>query len=390
MKNLVLVILMGFGLQAIAQNAAVTNAYMYQKDKEYEKARIEIDKAITNEKTMGNAKTWYYRGQIYEALATDPKFKDKAPADALKTAFDSYSKVLTLDKKGGEFYGDAERHSKGLYSQAFNAGVKSYNEKNYDAALKNYELATTMRPNDTTTYLYTAYAAEAKQDYATAKKNYLKALELGNTSRNTYNALIFIAKNIDKNEAETQKYVTEGLAKYPNDKNMMLEELSFYLKQGKGKEAIEKLKKAIELDPKNSNLYAVLGSIQDQSGNQTEAMANYQKAIDIDPNNFDAQYNMGVYQYNKAAEILLALDKLDYAQYQKVGKTREAEAKKFFEGSIPYFEKAHQLMPNDMAIMKSMVTAYTKVGRTEDVKKINAEMEKAKKPAASGGSPNKK
>lgn len=52
-----------------AQNSAVVNAYNYMNDQEWEKAAEYIDQAIEHEKTMGDAKTWVYRGQIYMGLA---------------------------------------------------------------------------------------------------------------------------------------------------------------------------------------------------------------------------------------------------------------------------------------------------------------------------------
>jgi Tfp pilus assembly protein PilF len=51
-----------------AQGAKVLNAYNYMNDNELLKARAEIDPAIENEKTMLDAKTWYYRGLIYEKI----------------------------------------------------------------------------------------------------------------------------------------------------------------------------------------------------------------------------------------------------------------------------------------------------------------------------------
>src|SRR5688572_6766158 len=89
---------------AMAQTSAVTDAFMYRKDGNLTAARTEIDKAVKHEKTIASAKAWYFRGLIYEGLATDPKFKDKAPADALKTAYESYEKATQLEKKGGEYH----------------------------------------------------------------------------------------------------------------------------------------------------------------------------------------------------------------------------------------------------------------------------------------------
>ncbi|MEJ7663546.1 MAG: hypothetical protein WKG07_30385 [Hymenobacter sp.] len=63
-----------------------------------------------------------------------------------------------------------------LYGQAFNAGVKDYNDKNFDKAISSYKLASQLNPQDTTAVLYTAYAQEGKQDFAGAKASYNQLL----------------------------------------------------------------------------------------------------------------------------------------------------------------------------------------------------------------------
>ena len=158
----------------------------------------------------------------------------------------------------------------------------------------------------------------------------------------------------------------------------MLEELSLYLKQGKGKEAIAKLDKAIAADPKNPNLYAVLGSLQDQAGNTELAVANYKKAIELDPNNPEVQFNMGKYYFNKGADINNKLNGMDYATYQKQGKKLEDDAKKQFSEAIPYFEKALQLSPKDVETMGTLKTSYMKVGRDKDAAEMTKRINETK------------
>ena len=76
-----------------AQTSAVTNAILNQRSGLLDKARIEIDKAILNEKTVGKAKTWFTRGQIYEGMLESPIYsKQLQPAEGVQKAFESYSK----------------------------------------------------------------------------------------------------------------------------------------------------------------------------------------------------------------------------------------------------------------------------------------------------------
>ncbi|MDX5347926.1 MAG: tetratricopeptide repeat protein [Hymenobacteraceae bacterium] len=363
---------------AYAQTSARTNAIMYQRDGKLDKAKEEIDKASQHSKTQTDAKTWYYRGEIYEGHIGHPVYGKNAP-DAPKVAFESYTKAIELDKPNGEWATKAKRRKEGLYGVALNNGVKAYNDKNYDEALKSYELAMQLQPEDTTAMLYAAYAADAKQDWATSKKYYNKVLSMNHHTLPIYRTLVYIAKNEDQSDAETMRVLEQARKHYPNDKDFMLEELSLYLKAGKGDEAIKKLEQAIALDPTNSNLYAVMGTIQDQKGNAEEAVKYYKKAVEVDPANFDAQYNMGVYYFNKGAEINNKVSKMDYATYQKQGKKLDAEAKKYFEQALPYFEKAHQLNEKDLATMESLQKIYVKMNRNKDAETIMNKMDAVQK-----------
>ncbi|SNR29787.1 tetratricopeptide repeat protein [Hymenobacter mucosus] len=359
---------------ASAQNSAVTNAVLFQRQGTLDKARTEIDKAITNEKTSGKAKTWYTRGEIYDAMVSSPIYsKGLTAGEGTTTAFQSYQKAIELDGKDGEFGKQAVQKLDGLYGLALNAGVESYNGKNYDEAIKSYKMAQQIRPQDTTALLYAAYAAEAKQDFSTAKEMYGKLQTNNYKSPQMYTRLLQMARQ-DKNDAEAMKVLQQALQAYPTNKGFMLEELNMYISAGRGKEALDKIDRAIAADPTNSNLYAVKGSILDQDKQPAKALEAYKKAVEVDPNNFDANFNLGVYNYNKAADLYTKASKMSLAEYNKSGKKYEADGKKFFQESIPYFEKALQAQPDDRATIASLQKAYLRVGRAADSERMSAKM----------------
>ncbi len=69
------------------------------KSGKFDEAKEIVDLATTYEKTMGDAKTWYYRGLVYGSLDTtsNPAYKSLAP-DAFKTAMESFAKAEELNK----------------------------------------------------------------------------------------------------------------------------------------------------------------------------------------------------------------------------------------------------------------------------------------------------
>ena len=180
---------------------------------------------------------------------------------------------------------------------------------------------------------------------------------------------------LQKDDAEAAKVLKQALAAYPTNKAFMLEDLNVSLSSGKGVDALEKINKSIAADPGNSNLYAVRGSMYDQQKKGDLALSDYRKAVELDPNNFDAQFNLGVYNYNKAAEAYTRASKMDLKTYQTSGKKFEVEGKKYFESSVPHFEKALQLQPDDRNTLTSLQKVYFRLGRNADSERLNAKLQ---------------
>ena len=300
--------------------------------------------------------------------------KQLQPGEGLDKAYQSYSKTIELDTKDGEYGKQAVAKMDGLYGQAFNNAVNSYNAKEYDKAIESYKLASKIKPQDTTAVLYSAYASEAKQDFAGAKASYNQLLGMNYKSITLYSRLLQMAKQQD-DKVEAAKVVQQALVAYPDNKSFMLEDLNMALAGGRGDEAMTKISKAITADPANSNLYAVRGSMYDQQKKNDLALADYRKAVELDPNNFDAQFNLGVYNYNKAADNFTKVSKMDLKTYQVSGKKFEAEGKKYFAASVPFFEKALELQPNDKNTLTSLQKVYLQLGRTADSERLHAKLQ---------------
>jgi tetratricopeptide (TPR) repeat protein len=371
MKKFVLTILPALAMQAaVAQNSAVNNALLLKKNGTLDKARTEIDKAITNEKTQGKAKTWYTRGEIYEEMSQSPIYgKSLQPGEGMKVAFESYQKAIALEGKDSEYGKQASQRLDNVYGMALNAGVEQFNAQKYDEALASYKMAAAVRPQDTLVLKYTAYAAEGKQDLGMAKEYYNKLLAANYRTPQLYERLLQIARQ-EKNEAEAKQVVQQALQAYPNNKFFLIQDLNMALSSGQGAAAIEKIQKAIAADPQNSNLYSVLGSVYQQTQKPDDALAAHKKAIEIDPKNFDSQFNTGVIYFNKGADIFRVVNKMDLKAYNARGKKMEADAKKFMEQAIPYLETATQLKPDDTDARNALRQAYSNVGRKADAEKL--------------------
>lgn len=71
MKKIILVTAIFCGLfQAQAQKANIQSAISYLKDNDFENAKKMIDEATKSESTKSNAKAWFLKGVIYQAIGT--------------------------------------------------------------------------------------------------------------------------------------------------------------------------------------------------------------------------------------------------------------------------------------------------------------------------------
>ncbi len=361
------------GMQlAFAQNSAVTNAAVHLKNGTLDKAKTEIDKAVVHEKTANSAKAWSVRGDVYATMIDNPIF-GKLSDNPIKEAVESYNKAISLDKPGGQFATQATEKKQALYGNAINAGAKAFEAKSFDEAITAFSLAQELAPTDTTGYLYAAFSAEGKQDFATAATHYNKLLQAnipGNKPMIAYQRLYHFAKEA-KDNAKAQEILSQAIAAYPNNKEFMLEDLNNAVASGKGPEAIAKLEKAIEADPNNVNLYNVLGSLHDQAGKRDLARQSYERALKVEANNFDANFNLGVIHYNSAAELSRKFNAMSSAAQKSSGAKMTADIKKHFNNALPYFEAAHRANPQDASTIETLAKVYIQVGRTKDAEAMN-------------------
>ena len=378
--------LLAFGLLfsslAYAQNDAVTNAFFFNKDGELDKAKVEIDKAAVHEKTSGKAKTWYFRGMIYENIlvSAKPQFAGLAP-DAGKQAYESYAKAMSLSSKGEEYFDQSQSRINNLWGSFLNDGVKKYEAKDFAGSIASYELAQAIKPADTTAFVYALYSAESLKDYEKCKTFTNKLFSMGKQQPFMYLSLARQARMASKNQ-EALGHVEDGRKVYPADKDLANEELDLYFVMGRGNEAKSKLEDAIKMDSTRADLYSILGNMYDQESadvkrpakerdaSKQKALSSYRTAIKLDKDNMESNFNLGVYYFNRGAEALKKVNDLDINTYQKVGKKMEADAQNEFKKSIPFFEECYRIKPTDEDSKRSLRNAYERVGRSADAEKI--------------------
>lgn len=387
MKALLTIALGTASLGLMAQNANVVNAYNHMKDGQLAKATEYIEPAILDAKTGASEKTWRYRADIYRliALGEDEALKSQFP-EALGRAAESYLKANELDTKGS-YKAENDRALLALQGASLNAGNDAFGKKDYQVAIDRYArsemIAKALGQVDTNAVFNSALAYESKGDGAMAIERYREAIKIGYAKPEVYR---YISSLQRKGEDLTGAIETtrEGLTRFPADKDLMLDEMTFLLAADRSEEAEASVKAALSKTPSNAVLWSVLGGLYDKKAADAKdepamlewygkAEESYKKSIEMDAKFFDAYFNIGVLYNNRAAFEYEKCNKLrsdtEYAACKKV-------ADEIYLKAVPYFEQAHALNDTDLQTLQQLIKLY---GKTNDQAKYKVMKDKLDK-----------
>ncbi|MBS1657573.1 MAG: tetratricopeptide repeat protein [Bacteroidetes bacterium] len=367
-----------------SQSAKVVSAFNYLKSGDFDLAKTAINEATQDPKTGVQAKTWYYRGAIYQAIYGDSAYHKKNP-DALIEAVKSYEKAMELDPKN-QWKDEIKLGLSDCANYAYNEAVAPFNRKDYQSAYDHFALAANtyeflnktynMGLIDTFATLYAGNSALKMKNYDAAQAMYQKLLDKNISLPELYASMgdLYMQKG---DTAKAKEMIGQGVKMYPNDKQLMVQELNLYLFSGDKKEAIRKLDEAIAKDPGFTELYIQRGNLYDDLGDTTNARKSYEEAIAKDPNNFNAFYRLGASYYNRAVDLNNQMNKLDLNQ-QKVYDQLKGQRDSYFKQALPYLEKAYKLDPKDEDTLGALKELYARLGQMDKSNQMKKELEQLK------------
>lgn len=387
--NKVILLLLSFSLSfsVFAQKGKVTSAQNLKDTGKLDKALETIESTLNpsnpkSEKTIPWPKTWEVRGDIYHAIyqTKDANFKQLSD-DPLTEALNSYKKALELDEKG-KFDKSIKIKLTLLTNDFSNQAVEAYNAEDFDKALfsfeqvieiQNIDIVKEDNPDivDTVIIFNTGLVAYNAQKYEKAIKYYSEAAKYGYNGARTHTLIANAYEQMGDTLAALEA-VKQGFEKYPEDNSVLNSMIDYYLKSGKNDEAMKYLNMAIEKDPTNATYYFAQGSLFEKFEDEENALKSYNKAIEVDANHFNSYFNLGVLFYNKGVqqeEIARAVPPNDNVKYQEELKKADV----WFEKSIPYLEKCHELNSEDIYTLESLKNLYY---RKKDMNKYNVIVEK--------------
>jgi tetratricopeptide (TPR) repeat protein len=385
--------------------------------KDLAESSILIDEALKDTVNQNDYKVWLTKAQILnEIIGNEVKQKILNPAyalinsnaavqafDALKTAIAKAEKPKFKEECLKSLV-ESENHLNNVAAYEFQDKRFQEAYENFTRTIDSYEIFKSLGKEKDSRLadpkakaeqiLYTGYAAYYGNDKTNSEK-YFKELADQNSDQPFVYEALFTIYNEKSDKDNAVKYLNMGRTKFPEDTGLLYAEINFYIKEGKLNELIDKLKKAIELDPKNISVYTTLGSVYDQLNSKAfeagdtaqvknhidNALLYFNKALEIDPNNFDAIYSIGALYYNSAANYTKEISKYsnDFSNAgTKTYNELKAKMNELFGIAKPYFEKAYGLNEKDPGVLQALSEIFARQDKLAEANFYKTKLEEVR------------
>lgn len=359
----------------LAQKPSLTKAYNCFYDKDYDKAKVQIDQCTADEKLSAKAQTWLYKGNI-EFLLANREYSEKQKNDSYQIqypdapveAFDAFEKAISINPKAEALdMMTAQDALKQLYPYLLVRGVDQLIAKDFANAkktlakgIKSYEMDTPQYPMNGDLYYYYAYAMESLGENDEAVAYYQKALNDGSQNAYVYAKLIdhFKAKNDYQN---VEKTLAMAKQKNPNDMSIRLLEIDYMYWKGDSLKAKSLLDQIDVQSLKTEDEMVNVANFYIKEKRYEAAERLLARANVLTPNNFVILYNLGVctysfseYYFNRQNQ--LALQQANNSDIQAAKNLSE----KYLAEAANYFEQARKLEPKDVNLLNTLRAIYVR------------------------------
>ena len=412
-KTLIMAALVLISAGCFAQKANVKKAknLALQETPDFSGARAAINEALTNEETKDLADTWYTAGLIgYQELSKENEKTylgqardEKRAGEAVVESFDYWMKAAdlagqkVLDKKGNEvladkktyallqkkvleYYKNQELVKYGIYLNdqrdfATAYGVFQRHLSIPELSLMQNEKLQKEMPKDSIYDQYKYYTAifAIQAEMHPEAIAVLEEMKDGNYEAITVNQFLYQEYVNVQDTANYVRVLQNAVVRFPQEPWFLQNLINHYIFSGQEQEAINYLEQAIAREPNVAQYHLIKGNLNENQKNYEAALADFDRALAIDPTMADAEAGKGRVFYNQAVKMnedaaLIA----DAKEYKKALEEMNA----MFRQSMPFFEKAHELAPDNRDYMITLRGLYYRFDMTDKYNAINEELNK--------------
>lgn len=412
-KTMLLVAMALISAGCFAQKANVKKAksYIQSETPDYNAARQAIEEAIVNPETSELADTWYQAGMIgysqNEKMNLDAMMGQTVDEDlkgqAITESYDYFIKAdelasaIVVDKKGREVMKDAKTRKliiSKMETYYANEDFIKYSgylsdqkdfAKAYEVLMRHLKIVDlpmmqdekiqARMPKDTTYEQYRYYAAY----FAIQAEMHKEAIAILEEMKNgEYEATIinqflyqeYVALNDTVNFVRVLK---DAVTRFPQEPWFLQNLINYYIFSGQTDQAIVYLSEAIEREPNVGQYRLIKGNILANENRYEEAAVEYEKALEVEPTLADAKAGQGRIFYNQAVKMN---EDAAYIADAKEYKKALEDMNDMFLKSLPYFEEALKMEPDNRDYMIILRTLYYRFEMEAEYEAISAELNK--------------
>jgi len=326
-----------------------------------------ISKAVTQKAFMLNTRAWFEYGRVYKAIATGVGTEKVIMNEdaAMEEALSGFKKAIEIGPKGDTYYNLSRQSLSALWGEFVNQGANAFQDKKMEEAMIYFDRAKSIKPEDTTAYLYAGIAAQSLEKSTVVLDNFSKLAEIGVNDREVYKSLIYYTQKLGQ---DTLKAILQARERFPSDDDFRRLEVNHYVYTGDEGQAISLLESAVEQDPGNSELLFNLGYLNETLGKLPEAVAGYKRAIEINPRYYEPNYNTSVIYYNQAISTLNQLVELPDEEYDSKAPAIRAEGEEKLNQALPFVIRCTELRPTARSNWETLIVIYDRLGMKDEMK----------------------
>lgn len=357
MKQICLFIGLFFWVSFQAQTKDVSKAFSFytafikeSKVSDLEKAFEIISTAMKDSTNIKSEEAQFYNAVIVKQYYETKRLDVKADliGQTAKSLIKSYQRNKNYKKKdqllrlmqivGYDLYSEGIRQHRDnkhelaydLYKDLFEIqSILAENKLDFDLVSSTGEKSTLASKDITNNMVVFCINGGKKEE---AKKLFEKEIIM-NPSALSYARLIQLCFQIE-DKASANKYIQEGLAKFPTDSDLLIFAINSSLDAKDHTRALILLDDALKQTPSTS-LYLVKSQTLENLNKFEDAISNYRNGLKLYPNDFDLNYGLGYALLNSSFGILN--EQNDKSKPKALADVKEAKE---------YFTKAKSINPN--------------------------------------------
>ena len=370
----------------MAQKKDRTDAYMYNKNSQFDKAMVAIEKCVNHEQFLGmkpkdQATAWHYRAMIYQNVieSKNPEWLAQA-GDAQEKVFESLTNCMKDEGYLNDNKADIYQRVAVVMNNYYQKGADAYNASDFTNAApafkKAYDIAVMLQNPDANDMLkLAASSCIHSKDYETALAYYSELQKNGYNQPDIFKSLASVYNAMGNND-KAFEMISAGLEVMPNDPGLLIEKVNLYINQGKSQEALNDLLSLNKLDPGNVSIMYAIGTIYGDETNKDlynfdKAVEFYSRAIEIKPDFMDAVYNLGIAYLRAGAALSTEANELDYTEVEKYNALMEQSNGMLTQG-LPYIKQSYDAQPSP-ELKKVLKQMYSQLKMYDEAKALDAE-----------------